>query len=163
MKAFKNFGFVRTICFATVLITTILFGNTTMAQDEPAKASDEVVIKEVIQSAYIDGIHNLGSIEAVRNGFHPGFNLLIKNKDNQLQELPIYTWIEMTEKRKAENPDGVAEKTTVEFVNIDITGDAAVAKIDLFKTGKSIFTDYLMLYKFEDRWRIVGKIYYKHP
>ncbi len=163
MTAFNNYGFVRIICFATVFITTILLSNTTLAQDESLKSSDEAGIKEVIQSAYIDGIHNLGSIEAVRNGFHPGFNLLIKNKDNQLQELPIYTWIEMTEKRKAENPDGPAEKTTVEFLNIDITGDAAVAKIDLFKSGKRIFTDYLMLYKFEDRWRIVGKIYYKHP
>jgi len=163
MKTFNNFGFVRNLFFATVLIASILFGNATMAQDEPAKSAEEVGIKEVIQSAYIDGIHNLGSIEAVRDGFHPGFNLLIKNKDNQLQELPIYTWIEMTEKRKAENPDGPAEKTTVEFLNIDITGDAAVAKIDLFKSGKRLFTDYLMLYKFEDRWRIVGKIYYKHP
>ena len=163
MKTFNNLGFVRTICFATIFMTTILLSNAALGQNESGKSSDEAGIKVVIQSAYIDGIHNLGSIEAVRNGFHPGFNLLIKNKDNQLQELPIYTWIETTEKRKAENPDGPSEKTTVEFLNIDITGDAAVAKIDLFKTGKRIFTDYLMLYKFEDRWRIVGKIYYKHP
>ncbi len=163
MTTFKNFGFVRKLCIAMVLMTAVLLGNAALAQDESAKSPDEAGIKQVIQSAYIDGIHNLGSIEAVRNGFHPGFNLLIKNKDNQLQELPIYTWIEMTEKRKSENPEGPAEKTTVEFLSIDITGDAAVAKIDLFKTGKRIFTDYLMLYKFEDRWRIVGKIFYKHP
>jgi len=31
------------------------------------------------------------------------------------------------------------------------------------KGGNKIFTDYLSLYKFEDGWKIVSKIYYKLP
>ena len=45
---------------------------------------------------------------------------------------------------------------------IDITGTAAIVKIELFKGGKQIYTDYLSLYKFEEGWRIVNKIYFKH-
>jgi hypothetical protein len=119
-------------------------------------------IQNVITSAYINGIHNLGDIQAIKDGFHPGFNLLIQEKGH-LSFLPIYTWIEMVEQRKAENPNGPAEKTSVEFVNIDITGTAAVAKIDLFKGDKKIFTDYLSLYKFDENWKIVSKIYFRIP
>jgi hypothetical protein len=50
----------------------------------------------------------------------------------------------------------------VEFVNIDISGSAACAKIELYQNKKKIFTDYLSLYKFSDGWKIVSKIYYRH-
>ena len=47
-----------------------------------------------------------------------------------------------------------------EFMNIDIEGIAAVAKIKLSKGGKNIYIDYLSLYKFNEGWQIVGKIYH---
>lgn len=122
--------------------------------------TDEQAVKDVIQSAYIDGIHNLGEIDAIEKGFHPGFNLLIKNQNGQLVKYPIYSWIESTKKRKQENPEGAKEKTTVDFVDIDITGEAAMAKIDLFRGGNKIYTDYLFLYKFAEGWRIVSKVYH---
>lgn len=122
--------------------------------------NEEGAVKDVIQSAYIDGIHNMGDIDAIEEGFHPGFNLLIKNQNGQLVKYPIYTWIESTKKRKQENPDGPKEKTTVDFVEIDITGEAAMAKIDLFRGDKKVYTDYLFLYKFPEGWRIVSKVYH---
>jgi hypothetical protein len=144
-----------------LLIILTLCSFTSFSQE--TKIEDEsVAIKNVITSAYINGIHNLGDIQAIKDGFHPGFDLLIQDKGH-LSFLPIYTWIEMVEQRKTENPNGPAEKTSVEFVNIDVTGTAAVAKIDLFKGGKKIFTDYLSLYKFDESWKIVSKIYYRIP
>jgi hypothetical protein len=136
--------------------------NFTSSSQETKIEDENIAIKNVIKSAYIDGIHNLGDIQAIKDGFHPGFDLLIQDKGH-LSFLPIYTWIEMVEQRKAENPNGPAEKTSVEFVSIDITGTAAVAKIDLFRGGKKIFTDYLSLYKFDENWKIVSKIYYRIP
>ena len=124
--------------------------------------SEEKAIKEVIQSAYIDGIHNLKNIENIKKGFHPGFNLLIKNQEGQLVKYPIYSWIESTKKRLAENPGGASETTTVEFVEIDITGESAMAKIDLFRNENRTFTDYLFLYKFPEGWRIVSKVYHRY-
>jgi len=126
-----------------------------------AQANDTDLIKDVINKAYIEGLHNGGNLEETRKGFHPGFDLLIL-KNNQMEKLPIYNWIESTEKKRKENPTPSPIKTTVNFVNIDITGTAAVAKIELLREGKLIFTDYLSLYKFEEGWKIVGKIYFKH-
>jgi hypothetical protein len=136
----------------------LMTGNLLLAQD----ATEVSAIKKVIQNAYVDGIHNQGSIDEIRKGFHPGFELLIKNQNGQLVKLPIYSWIETVEKRKQENPQGPENKTTAEFLSFDITGDAAVAKFDLNKAGKKLFTDYLFLYNFEGQWRIVSKIYQAH-
>ena len=37
---------------------------------------DEEAIKALIQSAYVDGLQNLGDLEKTRAGFHPDFVLL---------------------------------------------------------------------------------------
>ena len=127
-----------------------------------AQTNDNDQIKEVINKAYIEGIHNGGDLNETRKGFHPGFDLLML-QNNQLNKLPIYNWIESSERTRKENPNAQRPKTTVNYVNIDITGTAAVAKIELLRDGKLIFTDYLMLYTFEDGWKIVGKTYFRHP
>jgi len=140
-------------------ILIILFVFITIALR--AQTPDADAIKELINKAYVEGLHNGGNLDETRKGFHPGFDLLIL-KNNQMEKLPIYNWIESTEKRRKETPAPVLTKTTVKFVNIDITGTSAVAKIELLREGKLIFTDYLSLYKFEEGWKIVGKIYFKH-
>ncbi len=126
--------------------------------------SEKESIKKLILSAYIDGIHNKGEISQIEKGFHPGFNLLIL-QNNKLEKLPIYNWIESSKERKAKNPIPFTEeeKMKCEFMNIDVEGTAAVAKIKLSKAGKDIFIDYLSLYKFNEGWKIVGKIYYRLP
>lgn len=45
---------------------------------------------------------------------------------------------------------------------IEVVGNAAVAKVELYREDKKIFTDFLSLYKFEEGWRIVSKIYHRH-
>ena len=32
----------------------------------------------------------------------------------------------------------------------------------IYRAGKLIFSDYMSLYRFEDGWKIAGKIYYSH-
>lgn len=143
--------------YSSILFLIFIF-TTVVAK---AQTTDMDAIKELINKAYIEGLHNGGNLDETRKGFHPGFDLLIL-KNNQMEKLPIYNWIESSEKRRKENPTPPAIKTTVNFVNIDITGTSAVAKIELLREGKLIFTDYLSLYKFEEGWKVVGKIYFKH-
>ena len=122
-------------------------------------SSDEDAIKALIQSAYVDGLQNLGDLGKTRAGFHPDF-VLLGLRDGKLTRLPIAEWMASAEKRKAE---GVKPPLTVcKFVTIDVTGSAASVKLELHQNDKRIFTDYLSLYKFPDGWRIVGKIYYRH-
>lgn len=126
-----------------------------------AQTSDEESIKQVITTSYIGGIQNQGSSEDIRKGFHPTFTML-RLIDNQVKPLPIEEWITNIEKSKASN-EPVPPKAEGKFVNIDITGNAAVVKLDLFRAGKKTFTDYLVLYKFNEGWKIVSKTYYRHP
>lgn len=125
---------------------------------------DKKEIIRVIQSAYVDGLQNKGPVADIEAGFHPGFELLgIRN--NELTKWPIYSWVDYHKKRLEEDPAPPSEKerTSAKFPEVDITGNAAIVKVELYKGGSQIFTDYLSLYKFEEGWKIVNKIYYRHP
>jgi hypothetical protein len=141
-----------------VMLALLMVAGTVMAQSN----HDEEAIKKVVDVAYIEGLHNGGDLQATESGFHPGFNLLIF-RNNMLEFLPIYNWIQMTKQRRKAQTEPDKEKTTCVYKNIDITGNAAVAKIELYRSDKLIFTDYLSLYKFEEGWRVVSKIYFRHP
>ena len=53
------------------------------------------------------------------------------------------------------------DQVSVVFKNIDITGNAAMAKIDFYIGEKLTYVDYISLYKFEEGWMMVNKIFYK--
>lgn len=126
-----------------------------------AQQADESAVKKVITQAYIEGIQNQGDIEAVRQGFHPDFEMLI-NRNGQLSKFPISAWIERLEQRKA-NPSASAQPpVSGKFLAVSITGNAAVVTLELHRENKLIFTDYISLYKFGSQWKIVSKIYHQH-
>lgn len=124
--------------------------------------SDVTLIKKVINDSYVIGIHNDGLIEEIEKGFHPTFVLLGLGKDStSVTQLPIATWIENIKQSKTAGKKPATE-TKCKYLFVDVTGNSAVAKIELHRAGKRIFTDYLSLYKFKDGWKIVSKIYYRH-
>ena len=147
----------------TFILSFFLLFNTLNFVSAQNNENEKELIKNVIQTAYIDGLHNKGELDLIEEGFHPGFNLL-GVRDNSLTVYPIYTWIESYKKRKTDDPAPLSteQKITCDYLQIDITGNAAMSKIELYKNGSLLFTDYLFLYKFNEGWRIVSKIYYKH-
>jgi Putative lumazine-binding len=121
--------------------------------------SEEAAIKALVLTAYVDGLQNLGDLEKTKAGFHPDF-VLLGLRDGALTRLPIAEWIASAGKRKA---DGAKPPlTTCKFLTVDVTGSAALVKLELHQNDKRVFTDYLSLYKFPDGWKLVGKIYYRH-
>ncbi len=124
--------------------------------------TEKQAIIKVIEDAYMNGIGNVGDAQAIRRGFHPDFNLL-GLRDGQLTKLPIEQWIQNVEKQKAEGKIPPPERISFKYPLIDIVGSAAVAKIAYYRGSRHVYTDFLSLYKFNDGWKIVGKIYYQHP
>jgi hypothetical protein len=61
--------------------------------------TDEDAIRSVVTSAYIQGIHNRGSTDDIRKGFHPSFAML-RLVQNEIKPLPIEEWIAALEKLK---------------------------------------------------------------
>ncbi|PLX25433.1 MAG: hypothetical protein C0599_00610 [Salinivirgaceae bacterium] len=140
--------------FTLIVILFAVYTNTT-AQD------DKELIKNVIEEGYVKGLHNNGDLAVTAKSFHEGFNLLgVSN--NHLTKFPIYSWLEMSKKRREQKDQPVRPETISKYPMIDITGNAAVAKVELYQNENKIFTDYLMLYRFDEGWRIVSKIYEDH-
>lgn len=139
-------------------LTTLFFlsiAATSFAQ------TDEEAVKQVVTSAYVQGIHNAGPIDDIRKGFHPSFEML-RLMNNEVKPLPIEEWITNIEKSRKDNPpSGI--KTEGKFISVDVTGTAAIVELELFRDSKKIFTDYLVLYKFNEGWKIVSKTFYRHP
>jgi hypothetical protein len=145
----------KTILLSLVILLSF---SALFAQDEQSKEIE--LIKQVIQSAYVDGLCNNADEDAVKKGFHPGFELLSAGKGNTMWKLPIYNWIEIAKEGEAKGNkySFQDEYTTVKFLFIDIAGNVAVAKIEFYEGEELNYIDYLSLMKFEDGWRIVSKI-----
>jgi hypothetical protein len=126
-----------------------------------AGPDDETAIKAVILSAYRDGLCNVGDVELVRKGFHPEFRLL-GIRDDVLTILPIADWIKRTEEKKAAGKFPPPLPVAMEFLLIDVTGNAAMAKVKFMVGEKHVYTDYLSLLRFAEGWKIVNKIYTSH-
>jgi len=141
-----------------VLILGLVFVTCLMAADE---AAEKAAVIKVIEDAYLNGICNVGDVEAVKKGFHEDFSLKGIN-NGKLSVLPISQWTESIKKRKAEGKYPPKEKTRFEYPLIDITGNAAMVKIKFMRGNKHIYTDYLLLLKFSEGWRITDKIYFRH-
>jgi hypothetical protein len=149
-----------------ILFILLLFGTgIVMTKAWVASEADitQNEIKSVIEASYINGAFNDLDTKTMREGFLPNF-AIHGVQDGALRRYPIDEWIANIEKRK-QSPDfdPADQKWDHKFALIDVTGVAAVAKIELFKDGKHIFTDYLSLLRFKEGWKITDKVYHRHP
>ena len=119
---------------------------------------EEQAIKQVIETAYIQGIHRDQDEETVRSGFHQDFAMLVLRGDD-VDKVDVAEWLRRIETMKAENPELWDAETTHRFELVDVAGYAAVAKLDVYKGTTHFSTDYMLLYRFGDGWRIVSKIF----
>jgi hypothetical protein len=115
-------------------------------------------IKQVIEQAYVQGIHETLDETTVRSGFHQDFAMLVL-QDDIMQKVNLDEWFGRIEVMKAENPELWSAETICEFLMIDVAGNAAVAKLDVYKGETYFSTDYMLLYKFQEGWRIVSKVF----
>ena len=147
-----------TLSIVVVLLTGLLTAN--LLAD--SKDDDIAEITDVIQKSYFNGPFNRMDTKSMKEGFHPDFVMLSPN-GNKLKKRPIADWIASTERWKA-SPEFDKEKVKADckIVSLDVTGVCACAKIETRENGKLLWTDYLSLYKFENGWKIVVKVYHEH-
>lgn len=137
---------------AFVLVAT----GAALAQPQSSGA-DERAIRRVVEDAYVSGVFVTRDESAVRQGFHPDFMLSVRQGD-ELIVAPLPMWLERLEL------DGVrsADTVTHEFDRIEITGRTAFVKLRLSINDKHVYTDYMGLYRFQDGWKIVNKVFEEH-
>ena len=127
----------------------------------PAAESDVEAVKAVVKSAYVDGVHAKADPALMRAGFHPSFRMLVL-KDGAVSGVTLDEWASRIEKG-ASARTAPAPAIRHEFTQVDVTGNAAVVRLELYRDGRHTFTDYLSLYRFPEGWKIVSKIFQAHP
>jgi hypothetical protein len=138
-----------------LLFLSMTFGST-LAQ------SDEQNVKDVVNTAYVGGIHNSGSIADIRKGFHPTF-IMLSLAENEVKPTTLDEWVKRIEAGRAKDPTPNPVKAEAKFLNVTVVGTSANVTLELFRGEKKVFTDHLLLYKFTEGWRIVGKSFFRHP
>ena len=150
----------RNLILTGIIIIGGLFSAYNFASLE--NEAGEAEIKELVEGAYIHGAFNELNPEAMANGFHKDF-AIFSTKGEELSRYEIEDWVAGVKKRQSSDEfdpkNNVWEHT---FAIVDVTGNSAIAKVELSKDGKHVYTDYLSLLKFESGWKIVAKVYTKH-
>ncbi|MFA8435119.1 MAG: nuclear transport factor 2 family protein [Marinifilaceae bacterium] len=141
-----------------VLISVFILMNvsTLLAQ----KDVEAEAIKKAIVEAYVDGIFNIGDSEAIKKGWHSHCDIVIYNRRaDSIKKLPIQYWVDYFN----DKPGPLRKETRYEFTDIHISGNAAVAIVEIYRHERHIYTDFMSLYKFKEGWKVATKIFYTHP
>lgn len=128
---------------ATALAAFLLIGPAT-------QADDFADVKSVIQK-YFDGTEQ-GKLDVLREAFMPSAEIQYVLPDGTLGRLPFPEYVSrFTPGAKA------ARKGRV--MSVDVTGTAASVKVEVFMSERRrVYTDYILLLKLEDGWRISNKV-----
>lgn len=130
---------------------------------QTSDGDEKEAIQKVIQSAYVEGLQNEGDTLKINQGFHPSFVMFIPGKNGDLISYPLATWKARVAADRASGklPRKKEEMISVKFLDIKVTGNAAMAQFEFYAGTKLTFIDYQLLYKFGNDWKIVTKTFYK--
>lgn len=155
---FSAAGSIALLAFAIILAAPPAVALAPPVGGASSLSKDADAIREVIQSAYIAGLHRNGSREDIRAGFHPSFVMSILREDGNVAKLDIEQWI-----GGLPAPGEAPEATvTAEIPHVTVVGDTGTAQVEVYRDGAHVFTDFMGLYRFPEGWRIVNKIFQRH-
>jgi len=136
------------------ILITLLILISAYAFSQTENKSDLEQIKETL-THYMEGTSN-GEPERLKLAFHPEFNLYSVDKDNNLK-------ITSGEKYIKGIKPGHKSNRTGRIVSIDIENNVATAKLEIDIPKWRVFTDYMLLVKYNGKWRIIHKSYSWKP
>lgn len=149
---------MKTRLIKTLIVFIIAF----LATSVQAQSQVEDEIRETVLNGYVNGAFNALNPEAMGETFHEEFAIFSTDGEN-LNRYPIANWIQNTAAQKNHpNFDPADNVWDHSFSSVDVTGNSAMVKLELFHEGNHVFTDYLSLLKFNEGWKIVAKVFTQH-
>lgn len=151
---YSKFLFIFLIAFFNALIPVFSQNNAN---------SEAQAIQKVIQDAYIDGVFNLGDTLAIARGFHDEFRLLGQQPAGGLRIVTKADWLQSVSNKLKEGkyPTSTDKQVTVNFLSIDVAESVAAVKLEFLIGGLVRYIDFLALYRFEEGWKIMNKVYHQ--
>lgn len=125
------------------LLMLITISTITFAQ------ADEAAVKATIMD-YIEGTAN-GDIPRIKRAFTSTAALYAANPDGSLKRVPIDQYIGFFKPNQKTGRVG-------KIISTDIVNNAATVKVEIL-SGPWKFTDYMLLLKLKDGWKIINKSY----
>lgn len=141
---------------AAVVLLTLAAQIGVAAPVASAQSADEREVRAVIERHYFQA-HATGSSEPLRGWFIDEGRMMFV-QEGQLRVVPSGTYIGGF--RGTPAPDEAQRRRRVTMV--DVTGDAAIAKVVL-EYPNGTFTDYFQLLKVGGEWKLVNKIFHRQP
>lgn len=135
----------------TTLVVALIGVVAATAFSGQDQAADIAEIRDVI-GHYFEG-HATGDGSHFTQAFHPEAKLFWVN-DGQLNQRTSAEYIS----RASGSPPADEAERNRRIVNIDVSGTAAIVKVELDYPGALIY-DYMSMLKVEGRWQIVNKTF----
>ena len=124
--------------------------------------SDREEVIEVVKISYANGAFNKLDTDAMKKGFHREFAIFTPDGE-EIKKYPIKNWINNTTKNKRSAKfDADKYKYDYKLDRVEVTGQAVAVTLLYSRDGKMVYTDYLLLSKFDSGWKIVAKVYHRH-
>jgi len=122
----------------------------------PVTAGSAVAEIEAVIQTYFDGLYH-SDVEKLAAAFHPVSHLYWE-KDGGVEDLPRDQWFEAVRKRRPSSAErGLARDDRI--LMMDISGpETAFVKVAC-QLPPRYFTDYLVLNRTGEGWKIVSKVY----
>ena len=139
-----------------LVIVICAVGVLGVARMHPAPASEDMEAIEATIGLYFKG-HETGNGAYFTQAFHEDAKLFWV-RDGKLNQRTSEEFASRARGSAAADEDQRKRR----IVNIDISGDAAVAKVELDYPGALIY-DYMSMLKIEGEWKIVNKTFHVMP
>nr|NIV44767.1 hypothetical protein [Candidatus Bathyarchaeota archaeon] len=104
--------------------------------------NDKQAIREVIEEAYVNGVHRHQDETKMKDGFHQDFAMLVLS-NNKIDKVNVDEWLKRVAEMKEKDPELWKSETSYDFRLVDVTRNAAVAKLDVYKGTTQFSTDYM--------------------
>ncbi len=120
------------------------------------RSKEIVEIQKVVTQSYIMPLYYHKDIEDMRKGLHKDFNMYVLHENN-FEKRSRDQWIEKLYQVKER--DLLKRIYTYNFELVDFEGHAAIVKLIVEEENATRYVDYLSLYKFDDGWKILTKLF----
>ncbi|MGN8225344.1 nuclear transport factor 2 family protein [Gracilimonas sp. BCB1] len=120
-----------------------------------AFAQTELELIQDTLTDYIEGTAN-GEPDRLHKAFHPDFNLYTVIGDDSLRVWDGQDYISRFQEGRKSNRIG-------RIISIDHENNAATAKVEIVMPGRGVYTDYFLLLKLKEGWKIIHKTYTDRP
>jgi hypothetical protein len=150
---------VKKLISTSVLILSVSVA--VLAITENDTAGDAKAIEHVIEKYYMDVVFRRGDLNDLAKGFHAEFNMYYLG-ENEIHKSSLQGWTERLTANREKSSRSKKPHWSHKVKLVDVTGQTGLIKIELYREAKLRFTDYLSLYKFDEGWRVMAKLFTEH-